>query len=272
VPPVQQTTSEPDQAEDEPDQAEDGTPSVQAAVTVDWNDAGGARWVQVSPTGGVTFNDWWSVEVGLPIYYLGGSSTDDGASLTGIGDLYASLYLDLSGDSVTAWTAGTIGAPTGDADTGLGAGTTTWDASVYLDRAFGKFTPSVYAGVGNNSLAATSNAGRQLYRSSGYLVHVEGWAEVEVWKALSLSAGLYVVRDNASDDTVDDEGYDASIDDEGFQFVATSTLTRSLELSFWYTRSHAYASNTYSVSLGVDIAGLFRKSGTSAPGRKRIRR
>ena len=29
---------------------EDETPSVQASVTVDWNDAGGSRWVQVTPS------------------------------------------------------------------------------------------------------------------------------------------------------------------------------------------------------------------------------
>ncbi len=112
----------------------------------------------------------------------------------------------------------------------------------------------------------------RLRTPSGYLVHVEGWAEFQVWKAVSLAAGLYAVRDNTSDGTVDDEGYDTSIDDEGFQFVATSTLTRSLELSLWYTRSRAYAYNTYSVSLGVDIAGMFRESGTSSPDRRRIRR
>jgi hypothetical protein len=260
-------------------QAQDATvvaseTSAQASVTFDTNFGDLGTWLRVTPTGGVTVNNRWSFEVGLPIYHLGESATAPGTSLTGIGDMYASVSFDMSGDTITAHATGTAGVPTGDADNALGAGTATWDLSGSLERPFGTVTPSLNAGVGNNSLVAASSPTRQLNQSAGYLFHVEGWAEVQVLKPLAVSAGVYAVRQTASNTaaTLDEEEFDDSSDDEGYQLVATATLTRSMDLSLWFTRSTAYTSSTWSVSLGLDVASLLRKSGAPPRDRRRLRR
>jgi hypothetical protein len=253
-------------------QRADPATTVQAGVTFDTNMGDAGTWFQVTPTGGVTLDERWSLEAGLPIYFLAASATDDGSTAGGIGDLYLSVSFDVSGGNSTAYATATLGAPTGNADAALGAGTATWDVSGYVDRGVGPFTPSVYAGIGNNSLMAASAPSRQLYRSAGFLFHVEGWAEVEVASALSLSGGLYAVRSMGSESgDVDAETGDSS-DDQGFQLVASTSLARALNVSLWFTRSTAYAYNTYSISVGVDIAGLLGKPRGSSRDRKGVRR
>jgi hypothetical protein len=235
--------------------ASPGVRDPQAGVTFDMNTDGESSWLQVTPTGGFAWGRRWSVEVGLPIFYLAGSATESGVAQTGLGDLYASVSFDLSGARTTAYVTGTLGLPTGDVDGGLGAGTATWDVSGYADRTWGRLTPSLDVGVGNNGLAAAPSLAQQLFQAPDALFHAQGWAEVAVWRALRLSAGVYVFRTLTS--TVSPDVEEDSVDDEGYQFVAATELTPALELSLWVSRSVPYAYNTYAVSVGIDLASVY---------------
>lgn len=235
-----------------------GEPRTQAGVTVDLNWGDGGGWWQATPWAGVDIGRHWNVEVGLPVYVVRASATEDGIGVTGIGDLYASLSFDVSSERTTAYVTGTLGVPTGDAAADLGAGSATWDATGYLDHAVGRVTPSVEVGVGTNGLLAAVNPAGQLTQLDTYLLHAEGWAEVAVWRSVRLAAGAYVLRALNGDA----DAREAS-DDEGYQLVATTGIGRGSELSFWYSRSRSYAYDTFSVSCAVDILALFSPSRTS---------
>jgi hypothetical protein len=239
----------------------------QAGVRFDTNTDGEASWLQVTPTGGFAWGSRWSVEVGLPIFHLAGSATETGLAQTGLGDLYASVSFDVSGAITTAYFTGTLGLPTGDVRGGLGAGTATWDVSGYVGRAWGRLTPSLDVGVGNNGLVAAATPARQLFQPPGALFHAQGWAEFVVWRALRLAAGAYAFR--SLDSAVEPEVEEDSGDDEGYQFVVATDLTPAVELSLWVSRSVPHAYNTYAVSLGVDIVRMVGRRGTAPQGRRR---
>jgi hypothetical protein len=245
----------------------------QAGVRFDTNTDGESSWLQVTPTGGLAWGRRWSVEAGLPIFHLAGSATGTGVAQTGLGDFYASVSFDVSGAGTTAYLTGTLGLPTGDVDGGLGAGTATWDVSGYVDRTWSRLTSSLELGVGNNGLVAAPSPARQLFQAPGALFHAEGWAEVAVWRALRLSAGVYVFRSLVSASVagpLEDRGAEEdSGDDEGYQFVAATDVTPALELSLWVSRSVPYAYNTYAVSLGVDIVRMVSRRGTAPQDRRR---
>jgi hypothetical protein len=265
------------EAEPAVDAASPAAARVQAHVTFEANNGGSGTWLEVTPSGGIRLHERWTLEAGLPLYYLAAGSTEEGTAHVGIGDLYLSVSFDMSSEATVLSATGTAGAPTGSAERGLGLGAISWDVSGHVGRTFGRITPSLDAGMGSNIvLAAATGPGRLADGAGGVLRHAAIWTEVEIWRSMSLSAGVYGVRpvDSAAAvpteaDSDFDETEDDASRDEGFHVVGSGRLTRYLELSLWFTRSRAFAYNTFSISLGLDLGGLARKS--SLPGAVRRR-
>jgi len=188
-------------AAQEPDSASTAESRVDASVSLDSNHGGDGSWLQVTPGVGYTLTPLWSVEVGVPVYYLSAGATYDGTSATGgIGDVYGSLSLDLSSDAATFYTTGTVSAPTGSEEKGLGAGQVSWDWTTYLAGEVGRLGPYVSGGFANNLKTANESLGQGAGTgrsgtavSNGQLAHVEAGLEVTLWKSLTLTASAYGV-------------------------------------------------------------------------------
>ena len=107
----------------EPEASSAPEPRFSASVSLDSNHGAGGSWMQLTPGATYTLSPRWSVEGGVPVYYLTSGATYAGtASIGGIGDAYGSLSLDMSTDAATFYTTVTLSAPTGNVDQGLGAG------------------------------------------------------------------------------------------------------------------------------------------------------
>ena len=174
---------------------------LKASVSIDVNTGADGAWMQVTPGVGYTFTPRWSVEAGVPLYYVSAAATYGGiAALGGVGDVYGSLSLDLSTDALTAYTTLTASAPTGNADKGLGSGQLSWDGTAHLAGEVGRFGPYTTAGLGNNIKAASETLGGGAGRArpattstNGNLAHVDTGLEFTVWKSLTLTASGYGV-------------------------------------------------------------------------------
>ena len=105
------------------------TTGAGTSVSIDVNRAAGQVWGQVTPVVDYTFNPRWSLEAGLPLYYLTAGATEEGTAQGGVGDIYVSGSLTSSTARRVIYTTLTLSAPTGSVDKGLGAGHASWDWS-----------------------------------------------------------------------------------------------------------------------------------------------
>ncbi len=169
----------------------------EAALALSANNSGSGTWMEVAPSAGYSFGRW-SVELGVPIYYLNAGSTPGGSSLGGPGDVYASVSLDLSSPRLEVYTTGTLSAATGSVSRGLGAGQTSWDWTTDAAVAAGRVGPYVSVGLANNLRTAGQTAGggstgRSSAISNGKVAHLDAGVEVDVWRQSSVSVSGYLV-------------------------------------------------------------------------------
>ena len=173
--------------------------ALEASVSLDVNTGADGAWMQVTPAIGYTVTPRWSIEAGVPLYYMSAAATYGGtAALGGVGDVYGSLSLDLSTDALTFYTTLAVSAPTGDAAQGLGSGQTGWDTTAHLSGEAGRFGPYATAGVGNNIKAASETLGgagraRPASTTAGNVAHFDTGLEFTLWKSLTVTASGYGV-------------------------------------------------------------------------------
>src|SRR5579871_2232159 len=122
---------------------------VSVDLSIDLNRSGAAHWLGLTPSATYVINGHWSVEAGLPVFAVNGAMSQDGASHAGLGDVYGTVYLDLSTERTTFYTSGTMSAPTGRVSDGLGFGQVTWQWSNYVERSVGRVTPYADGGLSN---------------------------------------------------------------------------------------------------------------------------
>ena len=264
---------------------------LDASVSIDVNTGAGGAWMQVTPGIGYAFTPRWSVEAGVPLYYLSAAATYGGTSaLGGAGDVYGSLSLDVSTESLTFYATVTASAPTGDVDQGLGSGQVSWDGTAHLSGEVGRFGPYANAGLGDNIKAASETlrggAGTARPASSstnGNVTHVDLGLEVTVWKSLTVTASGYGVfafhqatvvtpvtprprpginaprrplrrpgNGSAASGSATTAADDVS--DHGLGLVMWDQVTPWLDLSLWFSHSLAFADySTVSVSATFDL-------------------
>ena len=257
----------------EPTAAPAAETRLSASITLDSNHGSDGTWMQLTPEFGYQIAPRWSVDGGVPVYYLSGGATYSGVSVGGIGDVYSSLSFDMSRKNTSAYTAVTLSAPTGNVDNNLGAGRVSWDWTTHVSGTFGRFSPYATGGAANNlktaneSLrlgAGTARAGTDV--SIGKLAHAEAGVEVGVHKSVSLTGSAYGVFNlhsqtgsTAATTLVEDD-----ITDHGVGLVLWGQATPSLDLSIWVSHSLAYIGYT---TVTLSATYTFGVHPTSKPSR-----
>ena len=216
------------------------TTGADTSVSIDLNRAAGQVWWQVTPVVEYTFNPRWSLEAGLPLYYLTAGATEEGTAQGGVGDIYVSGSLTSSTARRVIYTTLTLSAPTGSVAKGLGAGQASWDWSGSVSGQAGPFAPYANLGVGNNTKTASETLGTSSGTalpgagiSVGKLAHLETGVELTLARSLTLTASVYGIF--ASSHAEQD------VSDHGVGFVLWDQVTPSLDLSVWVSHSLAYA-------------------------------
>lgn len=156
------------------------TPIAFVGTAVDHNSAG--TFVSISPEIGIDSRRFAFV-VGVPFYRISATQRE----ATGIGDVYASMFLRHSKGPYDAGAALTIGAPTGDPNQGLGAGRVSVDANGTLQRRFERFRPFVTGGYTNSLF---NNVGYQRpFISNGNSVYASGGIDYRVHRRFTVGFG-----------------------------------------------------------------------------------
>lgn len=145
---------------------------------------------------GYNFNSHFSMDVGLPVYFVQPSSSTTAGTgsyaANGIGNVYLQLRLALPNPIANYTSTVTGTAPTGNRADGFSTGHATVDWSNYLDHTFGHLTPFVNIGFAN-AVSDTMFFVRP-YTTYGLVTHVEGGARVRVVKGLSVGVSGYGIE------------------------------------------------------------------------------
>ena len=141
---------------------------------------------------GYNFNKYFSVDAGLPVYFINASDTavaNGAQSGNGIGNFFVDLYLTLNNPVVNyqSWITGT--APTGNKDLGLTTGRATVDWNNYFGRDFGRLRPFANIGIAN-TVSDTPYFVRP-FTTLGTVGHFEGGASYGLFRIARIGASLY---------------------------------------------------------------------------------
>ena len=111
-------------------------------------------WVnQLDTSVGYNFGAHFSLDAGLPVYFIRPSSSTIASTGTsaanGIGNVYAQLRLSEANPIVNFASTLTGTAPTGDKTNGFSTGHATVDWSNYFEHSFSQLTPFFDVGIAN---------------------------------------------------------------------------------------------------------------------------
>ncbi len=124
-----------------------------------------------------------AAEVAVPYYRTSNASVSSG----GLGDVYVSAFLRGKTAGFDLGSSLTVGAPTGDRDTGLGAGKVTIDGAATIARRLRLAKPWVSAGFANSVF---NNVGYQRpYITDGNAAHFSGGVDFTMAHKLAFGAG-----------------------------------------------------------------------------------
>lgn len=252
-------------------------PAWSADLSINFNRSASATWWQVMPSVTRDLDDRWTIEFGAPVYFVSGVLSEDGLSHAGIGDVYASLSADLSGDVVTFSTTASGSLATGNVSKGLGAGQFTWEWSNHLARQIDRVTPYVDAGL-SNALDYTASISRNFVvgrpgaasATSGTLFNAEVGTEVSLTDDVSVSGSAYITRGSGSQTTrsgpprpgalrVPPATITTSNNDAGISAALWGGLTRGVDFNVEFWRSTTFRYNTVTVGITLKLVDLFRK-------------
>lgn len=237
-------------------------------------------------TSGYTFNKHFSVNLGLPILFVHGTtSTGTTTSTSGLGNVFGQLQFVDKNPVVNFGAVATLALPTGSSSKGLSTGRVTGDLTGQVAKRISRFTPFLSAGVANSRL--DSLYWRLPYITLGALAHFEGGTSFDLAPPLTVSASLYdvapwgtqkvysrvvtrneggggtskqgrVYMDNAlttSDSSIDrDNGFNADIDFHPWRYVSVHVA---------YIHSVHFQTDTFSFGVGFNLTPLLRRSGIS---------
>lgn len=141
---------------------------------------------------GYNFNRYFSVDAGLPVYFISASDTavaNGAQSGNGIGNAFVDLYLTLNNPVVNYQSRITGTAPTGNKDLGLTTGRATVDWNNYFGRDFGRLRPFANIGIAN-TVSDTPYFVRP-FSTLGTVGHFEGGASYGIFRVARIGASLY---------------------------------------------------------------------------------
>lgn len=229
---------------------------------------------ELDSSAGYDFNRSFTATVGVPLYLV---SADTKTTTTGtttkerydsLGDAFVGLNLHPKFDSY-AYSLGLVGtAPTGNRNNGISTGRATGTLSGRAERDFSLLTPFLEATFGN-SLAATKRY-RRPFTTLGAISTYTGGASVDFGKAFSFEASAFDVlpfgnqkifshdskRVNSNRKRVFEQaavtsGTASLTKDHGFSGGFSFSPTKRVSLDADYTRSIAYALDTYSAGVSI---------------------
>ena len=154
-------------------------------------------WVnQLDTSVGYNFGAHFSLDAGLPVYFIRPSSSTIAATGTssgnGIGNVYAQLRLSEGGRIVNFASTLTGTAPTGDKKNGFSTGHATVDWSNYFEHSFSQLTPFFDVGIAN-AVSDTMFFIRP-YTTYGVVTHVEGGARYRLVRGLSVGVSGFAIE------------------------------------------------------------------------------
>jgi hypothetical protein len=150
--------------------------------------------LKLGTSAGYNFSRHIGVDLGVPFYFVGGSSTSSTGTKTtfsgsGIGAPYTDVRLMFKNSALDYSSSVTVYLPAGDKDTGLSTGRTSFDWNNHFERSINRFRPFGEAGVGN-TVADTTKFNRP-YSSYGYNAHVQGGAMFDLTNRFSVGGSAY---------------------------------------------------------------------------------
>lgn len=237
-------------------------------------------------TTGYTFNKHFSVDLGVPILFVHGTtSTGTTTSTSGLGNVLGQLQFVDKNPVVNFGAVATVALPTGSSSKGLGTGRVTGDLTGQVAKPIGRFTPFLSAGIANSRL--DSLYWRLPYVTLGPLAHFEGGITFALAPPLTISASLYdvtpwgaqkvysrVVTKTAGGGGATKHGRvylanalttgDSSIDrDNGFNTDLDFHPWRYVTFDAAYTHSVHFQTDIFSFGVGFNLTPLLRRSGIS---------
>jgi len=241
--------------------------------------------MQMDSSAGYSFNQHFSMDLGLPVYFVnssGTASSGNSTSTSGLGDVHMDLRLNVVRPVLNYLSTFTVSAPTGDADKGFSTGRVTFDWNNHLDHTFKRVTPFFEAGLAN-TIGNTQFFNRP-FTTLGLLSHYQGGASVAFRKVFSVGASAYAVlpfgEQTVFSQIVPGSSSSANSNSHAPAFTTShetkgsSDLDRDNGLSGWigaspskyidlrlgYSHSNHYDLNTLIIGMGFNLAGLVRNA------------
>ena len=247
---------------------------------------------RLDTTVGYSFNKHFSVDGGLPLFFVRPSGTATAragvADTNGIGNAYLELRFVAPNPAINYSCALTGTAPTGDKSRGLSTGRATVDWTNRFDRSFSQLTP--FGAIGFANTVSDTPLFVRPYTTLGFVTHLEGGAAYRVTRFLDVGAGAYAIvpagqqtivselvtqststtagsgkknsgrggNQGAFETTSVAVGSADLVRDHGFSVWGSTHLSKALTLQVGYTRSIHYALNTLSFGIGVNLGSVVK--------------
>ena len=152
-----------------------------------------------TPAVGYSFNEIFSIDATIPIYFYRlaeSRSTHPKPDKQLInqrgelGDVVLGFHAQFIPHSYQYQLTGLVTAPTGDHDYGLTTGRVTFDISNYFQRTFGRITPNLEIGGGDNTTLVNRTVTKN-YTSLGPLAHFQIGLGIELFRGISFESDAY---------------------------------------------------------------------------------
>jgi hypothetical protein len=232
---------------------------------------------------GYTFTPHLGVDVGVPIYFVNGSASTAGATVSdrGIGNPWVDVRWKFLNPTLSYGSVLTGSAPLGDSKLGLSTGRATFDWANRFEHSFSAVTPFLEAGLSNTT--TDSQLFLRPYTTLGMNGHFRGGVDVKVWKRVSVGGSGYDILP-FGDQTVfsrvssspnlsgpgashgrnfqnnqQTTGTATIADDNGFSSWVDISPNPYVDAELGYTRSIHYDLNSISFSLGFNVGRMIRR-------------
>ena len=230
-----------------------------------------------NPSVGYNFNRHFGMDLGVPFYFVRASSSLGGTSSNGIGNPSLDLRFKFLNPAVNFASVVTGTAPVGDSKKGLSTGRGTYDWTNHFDHAFGSLTP--FGEVGISNTVADTRLFLRPFTALGFNTHVQGGANYDLWKFLSVGASGYAIlpsgqqtifskvvhssssgHGHAFENNQQTSGSADLARDHGFSAWVDANPAPYLDLELGYTRSVNYDLNAVSFGIGINVGYLARRN------------
>ena len=238
--------------------------------------------MDLNTTAGYIFNRHFSWDVGLPVFFLNGTTaTGAKTSSNGIGDIYTDFHLTFNNPAVHYVTALSGSVPTGATSKGRSTGRATVNWGNSFSHEFDNWTPFANINLGN-SLYNTSYF-RRPFLTLGKVATFEAGTAYDLGHSLSVSASAYDVapwgqqkvfsriigrsggggpggavrHGRVFENSAETTGGASLVRDNGFNAALDFNPSPVVDFEVAFSRSVHYQLNTFSFGVGVNLRRIF---------------